>query len=160
VRRPAWPQWGALAASLAVGVLAGVLGSGWFGTGGDLVRTPDGELAASGRLAKALDRRLAQQGADGDLRIGMSFVSQAGGYCRTFALGGSSGLACRAGAGWRIPVLADAPGHSGEYRQAAGELPPAVLDAIDARIAGSTLDAVAERAAREAGWKAPQASRQ
>jgi hypothetical protein len=35
-----------------------------------------------------------------------------------------------------------------------------VLDAIDARIAGSTLDAVAERAAREAGWKAPQASRQ
>jgi hypothetical protein len=32
-------------------------------------------------------------------------------------------------------------------------MPAAVLDAIDARIAGASLDAAAERAAREQGWR-------
>lgn len=154
-RRLAWPQWGALAASLAVGVLAGSLGSGWFGTDQELAlaRGAGGELSAGGRLAKALDRQLAKDGS-GDVRIGLSFQSQSGSYCRTFQLGGSSGLACREGGHWRIPVLADSPARQGAYRQAAADLPPAVLDAVDARIAGSTLDAAAERAARERGWEA------
>lgn len=32
-------------------------------------------------------------------------------------------------------------------------MPTAVLDAIDARIGGSTMDAAAERNAREHGWE-------
>ena len=153
-RRPAWPQWGALAASLVVGVLAGSLGSGWFGSGTELVRGPAGELSAGGRLAQALDRQLAQEGGSGDVRVGLSFVARDGNYCRSFQLGGSAGLACREGGNWRVPVLADSPAQAGAYRQAAAPLPPAVLDAVDARIAGATLDAAAERAARERGWEA------
>lgn len=154
-RRVSWPQWGALAASLAVGVLAGSLGTGWLGGGSQpaLAQGPGGELTAAGRLAQALDRQLAQDSGAGEVRIGLSFASQSGGYCRTFQLGGSSGLACREGGRWRIPVLADSPAPAGDYRQASAQLPPAVLDAVDARIAGSTLDAAAERTARERGWE-------
>ncbi|WP_152594595.1 hypothetical protein [Massilia sp. BSC265] len=155
-KRVAWPQWGALAASLAVGVLAGSLGTGWLGGSSELAlaRGASGELTAGGTLAQALDRQLAQDAASGEVRVGLSFLSQSGAYCRTFQLGRSGGLACREGGHWRIPVLADSPAPAGEYRQAAAPLPPAVLDAMDARIAGSTLDAAAERAARERGWEA------
>lgn len=161
-RRPAWPQWGALAASLAVGVLAGTLGTGWFGAGSDLAlaRGADGELTAGGRLAQVLDRQLAQEAGSGDVRVGLSFVSQDGSYCRTFRVGGSSGLACREDGAWRIPVLADSPAQAGAYRQASAELPTAVLDAVDARIAGTTLDAAAEQAARARGWEAAPVARQ
>lgn len=156
--RPAWPRWGALAASLAVGVLAGSLGTGWPRTGGEpaLAQGPDGQLTAGGGLAQALDRQLAQD--TGDVRIGLSFQSRSGAYCRTFQLGGSGGLACREGGRWHIPVLADSATAEGNYRQAAAQLPPAVLEAVDERIAGSTLDAAAERSARERGWK-PGAAR-
>lgn len=155
-KRLAWPQWGALAASLAIGVLAGSLGSGWFGGSGELAlaRGSAGALTADGHLAQALDRQLAQDPGTGQVRVGLSFVSQSGAYCRTFQLGGTSGLACREGGHWRIPVLADSPAQAGDYRQASAQLPPAVLEAVDARIAGSTLDAAAERVARERGWEA------
>lgn len=154
VRRRSWPQWGALAASLAVGVLAGSLGTGWRDAGSApvLVQGSGGALTAGGRLAQALDRQLAQEAGTAEVRIGLSFQSRSGGYCRTFQLEGSSGLACREGGRWRIPVLADSPAPAGEYRQASAQLPPAVLDAVDARIAGGTLDAAAERSARERGW--------
>jgi hypothetical protein len=42
----------------------------------------------------------------------------------------------------------------GGYRQAGSALPPAVLDAIDERIAGAPLDAAGEQAARNKGWRA------
>lgn len=160
-RRRAWPQWGALAASLAVGVLAGSLGSGWFGAADELALARDdtGELSARGRLAQALDRQLAQDPGTGDIRIGLSFVDRSGAYCRSFQLGGSSGLACREGGNWRVPVLAESGAAAGDYRQASAQLPPAVLDAIDARISGATLDAAAERLARERGWEAARAAR-
>lgn len=158
-RRLAWPRWGALAASLAVGVLAGNLGSGWLGSGGDLALAHDsrGELSARGRLAQALERQLAQDPGTGEVRIGLSFRAQSGAYCRSFQLGGTSGLACREGATWQVPVLADSGTGAADYRQASAQLPPAVLEAIDARISGTTLDAAAERQARDAGWKAGSA---
>lgn len=145
-----------MAASLAVGVFAGALGAGWFGGAGadsELARAGDGALTAGGRLARALDRQLAQEGAAGDVRVGLSFLSREGSYCRSFQLGASSGLACREDDAWRIPVLADTPAEASGYRQAGSALPLAVLDAVDARIAGATLDAAAERAARDRGWK-------
>ncbi|MFC0252085.1 anti-sigma factor family protein [Massilia consociata] len=156
-RRWSWPQWGALAASLAVGVLAGVLGAGLLGGSGELAvaRGANGELLAKGRLDRALDRQLAGTGAvDADIRVGLSFVANGGGYCRSFVLGASAGLACREGGQWRIPVLARAQSQGTAYRQAGAALPPAVLDAVDARIVGNTLDAAAERAARDRGWVA------
>lgn len=156
VQRPAWPGWGALAASLAVGVLAGGL---WLGGAADgdagLVATDGaGRLVARGELAGALNEQLAGTGqTDKRVQIGISFAARDGGYCRSFKAGASAGLACRGGDGWRIPVLRDVPAESGAYRQAGSAAPAAVLEAIDERIEGAALDAAGERAARERGWK-------
>lgn len=154
IPRRAWPRWGALAASLAVGVLAGTL---WMNGGDDagLVATDaNGRLVAQGELAGALSQQLAG-GAQGGKRvqIGVTFAARGGGYCRSFTARGTAGLACRHGDTWRIPVLQDAPADSGAYRQAGSAAPAAVLEVIDERMEGMTLDADAERAARDRGWK-------
>jgi len=153
VRRPAWLQWGALAASLVVGVLAG---SAWLGGGGEqawVSADANGRLVAGAALASALSDQLASAQAQGPVRIGASFASKDGGYCRSFQLEGSAGLACREGDSWRIPVFKEGAAADTEYRQAASGMPAAVLEAIDERIEGAALDAAAERAARERGWK-------
>jgi hypothetical protein len=161
-RAPSWARWGALAASLAIGVMAGLLGAHSLGGSGDLAlaRDASGALLAAGRLDDALERQLAGAQAQGEVQVGMSFLSNSGSYCRSFVLGASAGLACREGGAWHIPVLAEAQRQQTAYRQAGAALPPAVLDAVDARIAGATLDAAAERSARDRGWVAPSASRQ
>jgi hypothetical protein len=88
------------------------------------------------------------------VKLGTSFQARDGSYCRSFTLGATGGLACRDGGQWRIPVLAEGePEQAGAYRQAGSALPAAVLDAIDQRIAGAALDAQAERAARDRGWR-------
>lgn len=152
-RRFSWPEWGALAATLAIGVLAG--GAGWHVLGDDagpVMVAQAGGVAARGELADALSSELAAA-PKGDVRIGVSFVSNGGEYCRSFTMGGTAGLACRSGGEWRIPVLAEGQQVGTQYRQAAAQLPPAVLEAIDERIAGAALDAPGERAARDRGWK-------
>ncbi|KQQ86366.1 anti-sigma factor [Massilia sp. Leaf139] len=155
-QRRSWPRWGALAASLVVGVLALNV---WLGnTGKDAARfaalDAGGRLLAQGELAAALSQQLAgAPQADTPVRIGVSFATREGGYCRSFSVRGSAGLACREGEDWRIPVLSEAPADGADYRQAGSAAPAAVLEAIDARIAGAALDAAAERAARDRGWK-------
>jgi hypothetical protein len=153
-RRWSWPEWGALAATLLVGILVGNLGLNRLQGTGDLAiaRGAGGALTAGGRLDDALTHQLAGTGR-GDVRIGMSFVTNGGDYCRSFALGATAGLACREGGKWNIPVLARGAAQETAYRQAGSELPPAVLDAIDARIQGTTLDARAEGLARDRGWE-------
>jgi anti-sigma-K factor RskA len=155
--RWSWRQWGGMAASLAAGVLAGALG--WQQLQGkDMDSAPfgrqGGALVARGELADALSTRLAADAPNGSVRLGVSFAAKGGEYCRSFQLGTTSGLACRQGGEWRIPVLAQEEGAAQTgYRQAGSGMPAAVLDAIDARIAGASLDAAAERAAREQGWR-------
>lgn len=187
-RRWAWREWGAMAASVSVGVLVGslVLGGGGqagqgsvaggsggaplagAGTGGGLSVAfgAGGVPVAQGRLAEALSTQLASAGAgqaaagvagagaDGAIRIGVSFAATDGALCRSFVAGGAAGLACRSGDQWKLAVLAEADkGASGDYRQASSGMPAAVLDAIDARIAGPALDAQAEKAAQQRGWR-------
>lgn len=152
-----WWRWGGMAAALAVGVLAGMGGWQAFhqdGTSATLAATGQGVLA-QGELAAALSQELAGSPApDAPVRIGVTFQSRDGSYCRSFALPTAAGLACREGASWRVAVLQDqAPAAQPAYRQAGVAMPPAVLEAIDERIAGSALDAAAERAARERGWR-------
>jgi hypothetical protein len=155
--RWSWPQWGGMAASLAVGVLAGALG--WQGMHADSATAPlarvGGALVAQGGLARALSGQLAsEQGQEAGIRLGVSFQAKDGSYCRSFTMGSAGGLACRSGGAWHVPVLADGGQEAaGAYRQAGSAMPAAVLDAIDARIAGPALDAGAERAAREHGWE-------
>jgi hypothetical protein len=86
--------------------------------------------------------------------VQLSFVDQGGSYCRTFSTAAVAGLACRQRGQWVLQNLAAteaAP--AGAVRQAASELPRAVLDAVDRRIAGDALDANRERQARERGWQ-------
>jgi hypothetical protein len=143
-----WPEWGALAAMLVVGVLAGKALPG----GAPAIAGNGGQVVAQGELASALDRQVGGQG--GKVKVGVSFAARDGHYCRGFVMGSMAGLACRAGGQWRIPVLAEAaPEAAGGYRQAGSELPAAVLDAIDERIAGKPLDAAGEEAARARSWQ-------
>jgi hypothetical protein len=149
-RRWSWPEWGALAAMLMVGVLVGKVAP----QGGQPAIAGNGsQVVAQGELASALDRQVGGRDA-GAVRVGVSFAARDGQYCRSFVMGASAGLACREGGQWRIPVLAEGGAQAeGAYRQAGSDLPPAVLDAIDARIAGKPLDAAGEEAARARGWE-------
>jgi hypothetical protein len=153
--RWSWRQWGGMAASLAAGVLAGALG--WqqlHGNAGAPFGRQGDALVARGELADALSTQLAADAPAGAVRLGLSFAAKDGEFCRSFKLGATAGLACRQGGEWRIPVLAqDEQAEQSGYRQAGSGMPAAVLDAIDARIAGASLDASAERAAREQGWQ-------
>jgi hypothetical protein len=148
-RRWSWPEWGALAATLVVGVLAGRMVPG----SGPAIAGNGNQVVARGELASALDRQVGGQG-KGAVQVGVSFAARDGAYCRGFVMGSSAGLACREGGQWRIPVLAEAEQKAaGGYRQAGSALPPPVLDAIDARIADKPLDAAGEEAARARGWQ-------
>lgn len=156
-RQWAWPQWGALAASLILGILIAPL----------LRRAPvpsplemsEEGVLASGALAQALSQQLASnQSADGPVHIGISFRSHSGDYCRTFELRDKSavaGLACREGQSWRLEALAhtrpDTTAH-GAYQPAASSLPPMIGQSVDTLITGEPLDAKAEAAARRNGW--------
>jgi hypothetical protein len=157
-QRPSWswPAWGALAATLIVGVLAGGIGAHNLG-GAQLAALDDGAgaLKAEGKLAAALTQQLAGAApADAEVRLGVSFVAKDGNFCRSFMLPKMAGLACRSGDDWRIAVMASsAAGAAGDYRQAGSAMPAAVLDAIDERIAGKTLGANDEGEARKRGWK-------
>jgi anti-sigma factor RsiW len=148
-KRWSWPEWGALAATLVVGVLAGKMLPG----GGPAIAGNGNQVVAQGELASALDRQVGGK-TEGTVKVGVSFAARDGAYCRGFVMGASAGLACRDGGQWRIPVLAEAGKEAtGGYRQAGSALPPAVLDAIDERIAGKPLDAAGEQAARARGWR-------
>ncbi|KQY16979.1 hypothetical protein ASD28_20585 [Massilia sp. Root133] len=149
-RRWSWPEWGALAATLVVGVLAGRMIPGG---GGPAIAGNGNQVLAQGELAAALDRQVGGK-AEGAVKVGVSFAARDGAYCRGFVMGASAGLACREGGQWKIPVLAEAEKEAaGGYRQAGSALPPAVLDAIDARIADRPLDAAGEEAARARAWQ-------
>lgn len=147
--RGAWVPWAAAAASLAVGVLAGraVLPQ----TGPLVVR--DGALVARGELARALSTQLSAQ--PGVVKVGFSLRAPDGRYCRTFQSRAEklAGLACRQDGRWVArTVTAWSPPPVTAYRQAASETAPEVLAGVDA-LGGQPLDAVAERAARDRGWK-------
>jgi hypothetical protein len=152
-RQWSWPQWGAIAASLIVGVLAGR--SAMQGPS-MLVATRAGQVVATGALAEALTERPAGRVAGAqDLAIGVSFVAKSGEYCRTFTARDAAGLVCRTGDAWRVQALSQGQpaARSGEYRMAGAELPPLILRAIDESIAGEALDAQQEAAALEHGWQ-------
>jgi hypothetical protein len=164
-----WLEWSALALVMVVGLAAGKFGlakwqPGWFGDSTPApteVASRNGLLVAQGKLAVSLSQQLggAAQG-ESDVRVGLSFLSNEGTYCRSFTLVGMSqdlvGIACRASEEWRIPVLVQ---HArplpamGAYRMAGTEMPTALLEAIDQRIVGGMLDTRAELEALRRNWQ-------
>jgi len=157
--RWSWPQWGAMAASLIVGVLLGPVLLRPSAPQQAPLETSGGRVLASGALAGALSQQLASSQPPGaPVAIGVSFRARSGGYCRTFLLREAqplAGLACRAGPAWQVVALAQSelPGTGSGYRQAGSVLPPAVSRTLDELILGEPLDAAGESAARAAGWK-------
>lgn len=144
--------WGGLATAAFVGGLA--LGPLLGGRSGGL-RVEGGALADPG-LVRVLDTRLNADGADGAGRsVGLTFRDGEGRWCRTFraAEAGVAGLACRRDDGWAMQVLAALPPSSGDIRMAGSDTPEAVLDVVDATIAGETLGAAEEAQARNGGWR-------
>jgi anti-sigma factor RsiW len=161
-KRQAWSlsQWGSLAAMLVLGVMLGRLDLFGAGERGGAISSvalaTDGGMTAQGKLAMALSTQLASAPvADANIKIGLSFVAKDGAYCRSFALDGSAGLACREAEQWKIALMVDKHSDSpeGQYRQAGSEIPPAVLEAIEQRMAGAALDAQGELTAKERAWK-------
>jgi hypothetical protein len=155
--RRAVPQWMALAASLVLGVL---IGQGLLRIAGapGPISSRDGKLLANGVLAQALSEQLVStQKDDQPVRIGVSFKSKDGDYCRTFSLRESTtlaGVACRENDTWQVQALAqgEAPAPGGTYRQAGSAMPRSITQAVDDMIAGDPLDARAENLAREKNW--------
>ncbi len=153
----ALPQWAALAATLVVGVVAGL--------GVPALRPApliggDG-MTAQGQLAQALDSQLASEPAGARrIAVGLSFRT-ADAYCRTFQAVRAhavSGIACREADGWRVRLAVDrpaAPQPDGDYRLAASGLPTEVLQAVDGMIQGDPLDAQGEAKARAQNWRLP-----
>jgi hypothetical protein len=156
--RWSWPQWSAIAASLIGGVLLGPLLL--RAPAGPALVTRDGQVLASGALARALSEQLASHQPPGaPVHIGVSFRDRNGDYCRTFVLreqGTLAGLACRGHEAWRLQVLAQTavqPATAAGYRPAGSTLPASVARTLDELIAGEPLDAAGESAARERGWR-------
>ena len=143
-------QWAAMAATLAIGIVAGTM---LPSTGGGPVARENGALVASASLEDALYTRLASAPAEDGPRIGLTFRDKSGDVCRSFTDEGLSGLACRAGGDWQIRGLFQGgSSQSGAYRMASGE-DPRLAALIDERIAGEPFDASAEKAAMEKGWR-------
>ncbi len=150
---PTWAQWGGMAASLLLGI---VLATQWHGHAADpAMALVNGKLLAAGPIDKALSQQLAHDSStESTVAVQLSFVDKNGDYCRTFSATAMAGLACRKEGAWTITsVAAQEATVAGAVRPAATALPPAILEAVDQRINGSTLDATAERAARDHGWR-------
>lgn len=168
-RHAARAAWFAAAASLVLGVVLGQRLVGGRGDDNAWVVADADEAVATGALDTALTSRLAADPANGGPRVGLSFRSRSGEYCRTFTMAGAAsvraGLACRSGddGRWKVRVLESVDLEStpsGGMRPASSAaLPESVRRAVDAAIAGEALDAAAEEAARDQGWRPTSAAR-
>ena len=149
-RRPSWgTQAAAMAASVALGLFAGATLLAPEGT----IRSDRGQMVAAGALDQALSTQLASANGAGSTRIGLSFRTGEGTYCRSFTSGASAGLACREDDRWQVRALfSGAEGQASDYRMAAGQ-DPRLMELIDATIAGEPLDAEAEAEAVRGGWE-------
>ena len=159
--RPVWSmrEWGAIAATLVLGVLVGQLG--FRGPSNLPIEADQGRFLAAGVLDTALSSQLAGTAPESAAaRIGMSFRSAAGEYCRTFALqAGAGGVACRRSGRWSVELLERAearPAEPGGFRQASSALSPAMLGAINALGASDPLTAEEEQRRVGSGWDAPR----
>lgn len=141
-------QWGAVAASLALGLFLGqAIPVGIDGQ----VADRGGSLVAEAGLKAALDTQLASnQPSDANIRIGLTFRDKAGLICRTFDGQSLSGIACRDGDDWQLRQTLSGTGKASDYRQAAsGQL----AEAASSMMTGGPLDAEAERTALAENWK-------
>lgn len=156
-RRQLWIPAGAAVAGIAIGI--GI--SGLFGAGAAL-HDRDGALIAGGGLARLLSTGLAgDRNPDAPGRIGLTFIDNAGDYCRTFQTSGNggnvlAGVACHERNTWRVVATAAVKSSvNGQFRPAAASLPDSLRGAVNDMISGQPLNAAAERTARDRNWNRP-----
>lgn len=144
------PQWTAMAATLAIGILVGTM---VMQRGSAPVEAEGGKLYAAAALDQTLDEQLASAPANAGVRIGVTFRNQNGVICRSFTNREASGLACRVDGRWQVRGLFAAPeGQASDYRMVAG-LDPNLAAIVDSTIAGEPFDAAQEKTARNNGWR-------
>lgn len=146
--RPILTRWraaAALAACLVLGLMIGMsMSRGPVSSGA-------GGLYASGSLAAALDNQIG--GADGAVKVAVSFRDKQGSYCRVFRSSATDGIACRDTSGWALRrTQQGSTTQRGDYAQA-GSPDPDLMAAAQDMMAGEPLDAKAEAAARGSGWR-------
>lgn len=141
-------QWGAMAATLALGIVVGQYGLN--GGPESPFAQQGGALVASGPLENALDRQLAStQADDSNFRIGLTFRARTGAVCRSFTGEAVSGIGCREGQQWKM-VSTLPGGVQGDYRQASSS----GINAVAAELmVDGPMDADSERKLLESGWK-------
>ena len=163
-RRPAearrWRPLLSMAASLLIGLAVGYAG---LRQTNSLIGQDGGTLVARGDLADALSNQLGgDRSGSARVKIGLSFLTASGDYCRVFTLSGAAspaGVACHSSSAWQLRALAqgaDATSShrsSESYRTASSALPRLVIDAVQQQMAGEPLDENAERQARQQGWQ-------
>jgi hypothetical protein len=149
------------AMAMAAGILLGVLLAASFGIGTDM-RSDGGALIAQGELAHMLNTALIsdqQDARSNRARVGASFWSKNGVFCRSFttqrrAESALAGLACRDRGAWRIAALAAMESvESAGAQQASDRLPASVRTVMENLIVGEPLKEDAERQARSQGWR-------
>jgi anti-sigma factor RsiW len=148
------------ATALALGLFLGIGVERRSVQSSDFVAAPaTGTVVAQADLARALNEQLASEPASKGPRIGVSFRSKAGENCRTFELVGpatsADGVACRHAGEWQVGTLVSGAksGSATTYALAGSEMPDAVRNAVAAEISGEPFDSVAERRARDRGWR-------
>jgi hypothetical protein len=140
-------RYGAIAATLAIGLIVGQL----LPHGGATGR--QGAIVAQGGLTRALDTQLASAGPGAGYTIGVSFRDKSGDFCRTFDGGAASGIGCHHDGAWQIRQLVTGDSRATtDYRQA-GSPNPATMQAAQDMMDGAALDAAQEKIARDKGWK-------
>lgn len=140
-------RYGAIAATLAVGLIVGQLIPHAVDSG------DKGAVVAQAGLTRALDTQLASAGPGDGYTIGVSFKDKSGDYCRTFDGGAASGIGCRHDGAWQIRQFVTGESRTAtDYRQA-GSANPATMQAAQDMMAGAPLDTRQEKIARDKGWK-------
>lgn len=142
-----WVAGGAIAASLALGL---VMGSQL--PGGGPIASQNGALVAQGTLDTALTTQLASADPQ-PVQVLLSLRNTDGRYCRVFQADAMAGLACRDNDRWAIERLQSGGAQgSAQYRQA-GSPVGEIMAAAQAMAPNGALDKKQEIAARNGDWK-------
>jgi hypothetical protein len=150
-RGPLFTRWitgGAIAASLAVGLLLGTQIAPK-----NLVGQVDGKLVAQAALDTALTGQLASADMQ-PVHILLSFKDSGGRYCRVFDATTMAGLACRDADRWAIDRMQSggAAAATGQYRQAGSALSE-IMAAAQSMAPEGALTSDQEKAAMDKGWR-------
>jgi hypothetical protein len=157
-RRFRWPEFAAMAASLAVGLVIGgqssILGPSGKGADAIIIASGDGPTVAPAVaqfLAAKAGGETQQIAGLGLARASISFRDGEDRLCRQFSIDAKAtatdGVACLADGQWAVAAIGTRSIEGGDIRTASGDASPAVLAAVDAMIVGDPLDAGAEKAA-------------